>query len=543
MSEFDFKLSVKPDAQPLKSSHEANNIEAELKGIFNDLFALTGKGTFDAGVLGAAHLGSFDLVRRSVNRDGLVLLSGDREEAATRYLYRAWQSGDIQKRGLHFVRTYLQLLFPGESEVSQLWHTKSGPYGTAFISKEARDPYWYRFIGEAGLKVDGSWRVGRPLSFDDISPPYYKPSQEDLFLTSRIEIRLGLEAIADSVNSAGSNTESSATTGLIQIIRSVIPARLIPEFKFWLRFILSVMIRSSSKLSMQKRSGLRYPWCGRVLTENNDAKWQLGRDGDLVKLALPMGSFKLGERRGGFAEWQLKGCRISSQVNAEIFAEPDVFATPKVGQAGLRLDSSWGVGKNQLNTIGALSMDKRINIGQEPALETTFHEKFEVHVPGKPERLGRYRSLSRWMRLDGQWSVGEVKNKLGGFKLGRAHIATDQSINAEIVGQADAYAKQAIKTLQKGSVKQLTLKRRRVDGAWTLGSEQRLGRFKLKGQRLRSRKMTDFNPLGSFKLSADEKSGLGYVDHGPVDSLPIDGSWKLGMRRSPPEFSILVTKT
>lgn len=538
---FDFKGSIPPSAQPLKMSHEASNVEADLKSVFAELFALLGKDTFDASVLGAAHLGSFDLVRKSVNRDGLVLLAGEREEAATRYLYRAWQSGDAQKRGLHFVRTYLQLLFPGESEVKQLWHVKDAPYGTAFITDEPRNPYWYNFLGQEGLKLDASWKLGRPFALDDYYPPEHAHERSDMFLTSRIEILLGLESIADGINPADSSM-GSATTGLIKIIRSVIPARLIPEFRFWLRFVLAVSIRTSSKLLMQKYSNMRYPWCGRVLTENNDAKWQLGRDGDLVRLGLPMGSFKLGERRGGISKWKLKSCRIESLLHAKIAAESEVFAVPKLGQSGLRLNGSWSLGKKQLNATSDLAMNKRIVVDHKLGVETTFHESIELRVPGKPSRLGRYARLSPWMRLDGSWSVGSSSRKLDGFSLGRASISIHQEISAAIDGQADTFPVVGIKTLQKDSIRKLALKRRRVDGSWTLGSAQVMGRFKLEGQRLRNRKMTDFNPLGSFKLSANEKSGLGYADHGHVSSLPLDGSWKIGTRKAPPEFSMIVTR-
>ncbi|MGL5696645.1 MAG: hypothetical protein ACRCXF_06670, partial [Plesiomonas shigelloides] len=188
MSDFDFIDSVAPSAAPLQHSHSANQIESELKAIFLELFTCLGSQTFDANVLGAAHLGSFDLVRKMVNYDGLILLPGDREEAATRYLYRAWKSGDIQKRGLHFIRTYLQLLFPEQAEVRQMWHAKDQPYGSAFVSNQPRDPYWYNFLGQKDLKLNGEWKVGRPFASDNITPPVHTPDESILFLTSRIEI-------------------------------------------------------------------------------------------------------------------------------------------------------------------------------------------------------------------------------------------------------------------------------------------------------------------------------------------------------------------
>jgi len=129
---FDFSNAQLPRLLPLEASYAENDVEADLKRLFIDLFdsalAVT---TFDVNVLGAAHLGSLDLVRKSINTDGLVLLPGEREEAATRFLYRAWKSGNMQGRGLHFLRTYLQILFPNIGTAVQLWQKKGEPYPTA----------------------------------------------------------------------------------------------------------------------------------------------------------------------------------------------------------------------------------------------------------------------------------------------------------------------------------------------------------------------------------------------------------------------------
>ncbi|MGL5039413.1 MAG: hypothetical protein ACRC6D_04720 [Aeromonas sp.] len=346
MSDFDFIDSVAPSAAPLQNSHSASQIESELKAIFLELFTSLGSETFDANVLGAAHLGSFDLVRKMVNYDGLILLPGDREEAATRYLYRAWKSGDIQKRGLHFIRTYLQLLFPEQAEVQQMWHAKDQPYGSAFVSNQPRNPYWYNFLGQKGLELNGEWKVGRPFASDNITPPVHTPDESILFLTSRIEILLGLETIMAG-GSQSDIAHKPATSGLLDVIRAVIPARLVPMFRFWLRFVLAVQVRADYSLLMQKQSRARYPWCGRVVTSETDAKWQLGRDGVMVRLAdgLPLGSFKLGEKRGGVSRWKLKSCRISSSSRLQIDSVAAVVmaVTKKLGQKDLRLDGSWVV--------------------------------------------------------------------------------------------------------------------------------------------------------------------------------------------------------
>lgn len=129
-SDFDFSNAQLPGLAPLEASYTVDDVEADLKQLFIDLFrdGIASR-LFDANVLGAAHLGSFGLVQKIVNKDGLAILNtGSNLEAATRYLYRAWLSSDNQGRGAHFIRTYMQLLFPGEHEIIQLWQDKSAPY-------------------------------------------------------------------------------------------------------------------------------------------------------------------------------------------------------------------------------------------------------------------------------------------------------------------------------------------------------------------------------------------------------------------------------
>lgn len=129
-ADFDFSNAQLPGLAPLEASYTVDDVEANLKRLLIDLFRDgVASRFFDANVLGAAHLGSFGLVQKIVNKDGLAILNtGGNLEAVTRYLYRAWLSSDNQGRGAHFIRTYMQLLFPGEHEIIQLWQDKSAPY-------------------------------------------------------------------------------------------------------------------------------------------------------------------------------------------------------------------------------------------------------------------------------------------------------------------------------------------------------------------------------------------------------------------------------
>lgn len=300
MASLDFPSAELPRLLPLEQSYAESEVESDLKRLFLDLFnANMAADTFDVNVLGAAHLGSFGLVRRALNADGLVLMQGDREQAATRYLYRAWKSGNLQGRGLHFLRTYLQMLFPNLCQVDQLWHDKNLPYPTGLYSSKPRFSWWLHQVGEPGLKLDGSWGVGRHIQDADEGRASREIDTDLMYLTSRIEILLDFSVQVRSV------------AGLMHIIRSILPARLVPSFRFWLSVILHCELHVSSNALVQKLLQMRYPWCGRVVGESPAVRWKLGKNGELVSLPQPFGSFRLGEVRGR-SGWRLRECRISS---------------------------------------------------------------------------------------------------------------------------------------------------------------------------------------------------------------------------------------
>ncbi|SEN74151.1 hypothetical protein [Nitrosomonas marina] len=157
---FDFPNAQLPQLKPLANSFVVDDVENDLRNLFIDLFeAMLAEQAFDANVLGVAHLGSLDLVRRMVNADGLALLDIEREETATRYLYKAWKSRNKNGRGFHFLETYLQLLFPNEHSVEQMAQSKAHTYPTKLsvlnhaddtkystsrirVSIESRDTTW-----------------------------------------------------------------------------------------------------------------------------------------------------------------------------------------------------------------------------------------------------------------------------------------------------------------------------------------------------------------------------------------------------------------
>ncbi|MCM1128928.1 MAG: hypothetical protein NC211_03495 [Alistipes senegalensis] len=270
MADTDFSNAKLPVLLPLENSYAENEIESDLKKFFLDLFnEHLAVDTFDVNVLGAAHLGSFNLVRRSVNADGLVLLQGDREEAATRYLYRAWKSCNLQGRGLHFLRTYLQMLFPNQCKVQQLWHEKDKPYPTALRSSELELLWRLHYLSEPRLKLDGSWGVGTLayIANADEDQVYPGIDTSKMWLTSRVELSLNWDINARSIAS------------LMSIIRSVIPARLLPIFRLWMNLVLIIRLQVSMFILMQKKLRM-FLWDILLVTEHEERRWNLGGDED-----------------------------------------------------------------------------------------------------------------------------------------------------------------------------------------------------------------------------------------------------------------------
>lgn len=121
---------------PLKASFDYSDVEEEVKQIFMDVFVdFMRANERELNVFGAPHLGSFELIERFVKEDGLSMIRKE-DEAAMRYLFRAWKARN-PKRGLHFLRTYLQLLWPNGWSVEQMWQDKSLPYPTSLMPGSA----------------------------------------------------------------------------------------------------------------------------------------------------------------------------------------------------------------------------------------------------------------------------------------------------------------------------------------------------------------------------------------------------------------------
>lgn len=142
-----------PDLQPLRHSHEASQLETELKGLFMAMFdQFVRPSLTEVNTLGAPHLGGVDQLERAVKVDGIAL-QRSADIGAMRYIHRAFRARN-PKRGLHMLRTYLQLLFgDGNWEAHQLWQEVGASYPMALHETEAAD----RFLtGRVHVKVISS---------------------------------------------------------------------------------------------------------------------------------------------------------------------------------------------------------------------------------------------------------------------------------------------------------------------------------------------------------------------------------------------------
>jgi hypothetical protein len=122
-----------PSLEPLLQSHDDNATEAALKDAFVRTFeAFLREAERELNLYGTPHLGSLDLMARFIKQDGLALIR--KNEPSMGYLFRAWRARN-RMRGLHFLRTYLQLLWSNAWTAEQMWQDARQPYPTALVGE------------------------------------------------------------------------------------------------------------------------------------------------------------------------------------------------------------------------------------------------------------------------------------------------------------------------------------------------------------------------------------------------------------------------
>lgn len=126
-----------PAMLPLVESHEADELESELKALFIALFeANIRPDERFMNVLGMPHHGPRELIEQSLAADGLSIYRGaDVASGAGAYLLRAWRAMN-PKRGKHLLETYLQLLWPNVWKADQMWQATAGTYPNALVTAD-----------------------------------------------------------------------------------------------------------------------------------------------------------------------------------------------------------------------------------------------------------------------------------------------------------------------------------------------------------------------------------------------------------------------
>lgn len=114
---------------PLVYSHEANDIEHELKQLTIRLYQKhLASRSADINNYGMPHLGSKELLKRYLVSQGIsnFNLSSLTEDEA-RYLLLAWRYRN-PKRGTHFLHTFIKCVWGSDFEIAPLWQKKKGTY-------------------------------------------------------------------------------------------------------------------------------------------------------------------------------------------------------------------------------------------------------------------------------------------------------------------------------------------------------------------------------------------------------------------------------
>jgi hypothetical protein len=128
---------IPPALDPLAQSHEADDLEAELQSAFIEVFEdMLRAAERRLNSYGVPHRAEFATIERFVKQDGLAMERRTSAEAFMAQLFRAWRARN-PRRGTAFLRHYLQLLWPGQWTLEQLWQDPALPYPVGANGTEA----------------------------------------------------------------------------------------------------------------------------------------------------------------------------------------------------------------------------------------------------------------------------------------------------------------------------------------------------------------------------------------------------------------------
>jgi hypothetical protein len=185
------------DLAPLRNSHEATQLEAELKLLFIHLFnQYVRPQERETNTAGTPHLGPFVQVERAVKSEGLSLFR-KADDGAMRYLFRSWRARN-PKRGLHMLQAYLQLLWPNAITMTQMWAPKTGTYPLALVEADGGNHF---LTSRVNVKVSSGSSDGSDI--DKIG------SSLRSVLPARIMLNIALNQAAESEISLASGAHGS----------------------------------------------------------------------------------------------------------------------------------------------------------------------------------------------------------------------------------------------------------------------------------------------------------------------------------------------
>lgn len=114
--------------EPFENTRTSEQLETEIKQCFIDVFNETLKGDLDnLASYGAPYLGNDKTLYRFLNSAGIEPLNNIYNRDILGYLYKAWAK-ENKKRGLDFLKMYMQLLYPNSYTITQLWQHKNKSY-------------------------------------------------------------------------------------------------------------------------------------------------------------------------------------------------------------------------------------------------------------------------------------------------------------------------------------------------------------------------------------------------------------------------------
>lgn len=132
--------------EPLNQQQEYDLLESEWRAIFIEVMEQTIAAKIqDLMNYGSPHLGSIALLKQFTTYEGLSSLRSDVENYRLSYLLKSWRSKN-PKRGFHFLNTFLQMLYPNNFNILQMWQEIGQPYPLAlrdeYAMKKSNQPHW-----------------------------------------------------------------------------------------------------------------------------------------------------------------------------------------------------------------------------------------------------------------------------------------------------------------------------------------------------------------------------------------------------------------